>query len=73
MLYKYSAVLDVNPMVDSYGDAKGKLDNTAREFGCVSSSLEEMSIKEQLKFYINKHVPYNTDRVRMIELVDKLC
>jgi len=72
MLYKYSAVLDVNPMVDNYDDAKGKLDNTAREFGCVSSSLEEMSIKEQLKFYINKHVPYNTDRVRMIELVDKL-
>lgn len=72
MLYKYSAVLDVNPMVDSYDDVKGKLDNTAREFGCVSYSLEEMSIKEQLKFYINKHVPYNTDRVRMIELLDKL-
>lgn len=72
MLYKYSAVLDVNPMVDNYDDVKGKLDNTAREFGYVSSSLKEMSIKEQLKFYINKHLPYNTDRVRMIELVDKL-
>ena len=72
MLYKYIAVLDVNLMVDNYDGTKGKLDNTAREFGCVSSSLEEMGIKEQLKFYINKHVPYNTDRVRMIEMLDKL-
>lgn len=38
----------------------------------VSSSLKEMSIKEQLKFYIDKHMPYNTDRDRMLELIDRL-
>ena len=50
MLYKYSAILDINPMVDKYDEVKGKLDNTALEFNSVSSSLQEMSIKEQLKF-----------------------
>lgn len=72
MLYKYSAILDVNPMVDKYNEVKGKLDNTAGEFGCTYSSLSEMGIKEQLKFYVDKHIPYNTDKVRMIELIDKL-
>lgn len=56
MLYKYSAILDVNPMVDKYDEVKGKLDNTAGEFGCTYSSLQEISIKEQLKFYIDKHI-----------------
>ena len=73
MFYKYSAILDVNPMVDRYDEVKGKLDNTALEFNSVSSSLQEMSIKEQLKFYINKNIAYNIkDRDRMLELIDKL-
>lgn len=73
MFYKYSAILDVNPMVDKYDEVKGKLDNTAREFGCVSSSLQEMSIKEQLKYYVEKNTIHNIkDRDRMFELIDKL-
>jgi hypothetical protein len=72
MLYRYSVVLDVNPNVDKYEEIKNKLDQSALEFNPKLSSLEEMGIKEQLKFYINKHLPYNTDRVRMIALVDKL-
>lgn len=73
MLYKYSAILDVNPMVDKYDEVKGKLDNTAGEFGYVSSSLQEMSIKEQLKFYIEKNIAYNIkDRDRVFELIDML-
>lgn len=72
MLYRYNVILSVNPNVDSYKDIKSKLDQSALEFNPQSSSLQEMGIKEQLKFYINKHLPYNTDRVRMIELVDKL-
>ena len=73
MFYKYSAILDVNPMVDRYDEVKGKLDNTASEFGYVSSSLQEMSIKEQLKFYINKNIAYNIkDRDRIFELIDML-
>lgn len=70
MLYKYSAILDIDD--NKYDEVKGKLDNTASEFGCTYSSLQEMSIKEQLKFYIDKYLPYHTDRVRMLELVDKL-
>ena len=72
MLYKYSAILDINPMVDKYDEVKGKMDNIAGEFGCTYSSLQEMSIKEQLKFYIEKHLPHHSDKVKMIELVDKL-
>jgi len=72
MFYKYSAILDINPMVDKYDEVKGKLDNTASEFGCVSSSLQEVSIKEQLKFYVNKNVEYSCDRAKMLELIDKL-
>lgn len=73
MFYKYSAILSINPMADKYDEVKGKMDHTAEEFGCVSSSLQEMSIKEQLKYYIEKNTVYNIkDRDRMFELIDKL-
>ena len=73
MLYKYSVILDINPMVDKYDEVKGKLDNTAREFGCVYSTLEEMSIKEQLKYYVDKNIAYNIkDKDRIFELIDML-
>lgn len=73
MLYKYSAILDVNPMADKYDEVKGKMDNTAREFGYVNSSLQEMDIKEQLKFYVEKNIAYNIkDRDRMFDLIDML-
>ena len=73
MLYKYSVILDINPMVDKYNEVKSKMDNTALEFNSVSSSLWEMSIREQLKFYIKKNIAYNIkDRDRMLELIDKL-
>ena len=73
MLYKYSAILDVNPMVDKYDEVKGRMDNIAEAYGWVSSSLQEMDIKEQLKFYVKKNIAYNIkDRDRMLELIDKL-
>lgn len=70
MLYKYTAVLDINP--NKYDRVKDDIEHVIDYYNLKFSSLEEMGIKEQLKFYINKHLPYNTDRVRMIELVDKL-
>lgn len=70
MLYKYSAILDID--ANEYDEVKRNLDYTSLNYNPKLSSLEEMGIKEQLKFYIDKHLPYNTDRVRMIELVDKL-
>ena len=73
MFYKYSAILDINPMVDKYDEVKGIMDSTAGEFGCVSSSLQEMDIKEQLKYYVRKNIGYNIkDRDRIFELIDKL-
>lgn len=73
MFYKYSAILDINPMAESYDAVKGKMDNTAREFGCVNSDLQEMDIKEQLKYYVEKNTIHNIkDRDRMFELIDKL-
>lgn len=73
MLYKYSVVLDINPMVDKYDEVKGKMDNTALEFNSVSSSLQEMSIKEQLKYYVERNIAYNIkDRDRIFELIDML-
>ena len=73
MFYKYSAILDVNPMADKYDEVKGKLDNTAEEFGYVNSDLQEMGIKEQLKYYVEKNTTYNIkDRDRMLELIDML-
>ena len=72
MLYKYSAILDVNPMVDKYDEVKGRMDNIAEAYGWVSSSLQEMSIKEQLKFYVKKNIHYSNDKDRMLELIDKL-
>lgn len=70
MLYKYTAVLDINP--NKYDRVKNDIEHVTDYYNSKLSSLEEMGIKEQLKFYINKHLPYNTDRGRMIELVDKL-
>lgn len=70
MLYKYTAVLDFNP--NKYDEVKSDIEHVTDYYNLKLSSLEEMGIKEQLKFYINKHLPYHTDRVRMIELVDKL-
>lgn len=72
MFYKYSAILDINPMVDKYDEVKAKMDNTAGEFNGVNSSLQELSIKEQLKFYVDEHVRWSKDRDRMLELIDKL-
>ena len=72
MLYKYSVILSINPMADKYDEVKGRLDNTAREFGYVSSSLQEMGIKEQLKYYVEKNIQYSKDKDRMFELIDKL-
>lgn len=73
MFYKYSAILDIDTMVDKYEEVKCKMDTTAREFGYVSSSLQEMDIKEQLKFYVKKNIAYNIkDRNRMLELIDEL-
>ena len=70
MLYKYSAILDINPI--KYDKVKRDLDYRSLNHNFVSSSLQEMGIKEQLKFYINKNLPCHTDKVRMLELVDKL-
>lgn len=70
MLYKYTTVLDINP--NKYDEVKRNLDYATVDYNSKLSSLEEMGIKEQLKYYIDKHLPYHTDRVRMIELVDKL-
>lgn len=38
MLYKYSAILDINP--NEYDEVKGKTDNTAKEFGCTFTRNE---------------------------------
>lgn len=70
MFYKYSAILDVNP--SEYEEVKRDLDYRTLNYNRVSSSLQEMSIKEQLKFYIDKHIHYSNDRDRVFELIDKL-
>lgn len=70
MLYKYSVILDVNP--NEYEEVKRNLDYRTLNYNRVSSSLKEMSIKEQLKYYIDKHIPYHPDRDKVLELVDKL-
>jgi hypothetical protein len=73
MLYKYSVILDVNPMADKYDEVKGKMDNTAEEFGYVNSDLQEMDIKEQLKYYVEKNTINNIkDRDKMLDLIDML-
>lgn len=72
MFYKYSVILDINPMVDKYDAVKNSLDVASLNYNRVSSSLQEMSIKEQLKFYIGKHIPYHPDRDKVLELIDKL-
>ena len=71
MLYKYSTILDINP--NEYEEVKNDLDYRTLNYNRVSSSLKEMSIKEQLKFYIEKNIAYNIkDRDRMFKLIDKL-
>jgi len=73
MFYKYSAILDINPMVDKYDEVKNRLDDASLKYNPVSSSLQEMSIKEQLKYYVEKNIAYNIkDRDRMLELIDML-
>lgn len=73
MFYKYSVILNINPMADKYDEVKGKMDNTAEEFGYVNSDLQEMNVKEQLKYYVEKNIAYNIkDRDKMFELIDKL-
>lgn len=70
MLYKYSAILNINP--NEYEEVKRYLDYASLNYNRVSSSLQEMSIKEQLKYYIDKHIPYHPDRDKVLELIDKL-
>ena len=70
MLYKYSAILNINP--SEYGEVKNDLDYRTLNYNRVSSDLQEMSIKEQLKYYIDKHLPYHPDRDKVLELIDKL-
>lgn len=72
MFYKYSVILDINPMVDKCDEVKDRLDDAFFKYKPVSSSLQEMDTKEQLKFYIDKHMNYSKDRDRMFELIDKL-
>lgn len=72
MFYKYSAILDFDPIINKYGEVKGRMDSIAREFGFVNSSLQEMGIKEQLKFYIKKNIRCGKDKDRIFELIDKL-
>ncbi len=68
MLYKYSVILDINP--SEYEEVKQDLDCRTLKYARKFSSLQEMSIKEQLKFYIEKN--NIKDRDRMFELIDKL-
>ena len=71
MFYKYSVILDINP--SEYEYVKQDLDCRTLNYNRASSDLHEMSIKEQLKFYIDKNIAYNIkDRDRMFELIDKL-
>lgn len=73
MLYKYSVILDINPMAESYDEVKSRLDDASLKYSPVSSDLQEMNIKEQLKYYIEKNTTYNIkDRDRMFELIDRL-
>lgn len=72
MLYKYSAILDIDPIVDIQDNIKSLLDTAISEYNIKYSSLDELSIKEQLKFYMDKHLQYSNDRDRMLELIDKL-
>ena len=70
MFYKYSVILDIDP--NKYEEVKRDLDYRSLNHNPVSSSLQEMSIKEQLKFYIDKNIQYSKDKDRMFELIDKL-
>ena len=70
MLYKYSVILDIDP--NKYEEVKRDLDYRSLNHNPISSSLKEMSIKEQLKFYIDKNIQYSKDKDRMFELIDKL-
>ena len=72
MLYKYSAILDIDPIVDMQDGIKSLLDTTISEYNIKYSSLDELSIKEQLKFYIDKYMHYSNDKDRVFELIDKL-
>ena len=56
MFYKYSVILDINP--SEYEEIKQDLDYRTLNYNRVSSDLQEMSIKEQLKFYIEKNMKY---------------
>lgn len=71
MFYKYSVILDINP--SEYEEIKQDLDYRTLKYDRKFSSLQEMDIKEQLKFYVEKNIAYNIkDRNRMLELIDKL-
>lgn len=70
MLYKYSAILDINS--NEYDEVKHSLDCASLNYNPKRSFLQEMSIKEQLNFYIDKYLPCNADKDKMLELVDML-
>lgn len=71
MLYKYSVILDINPMAETYSTVKYELDKKVFEFSSINSSIiEELSNKEQLRYYISRN--NIKDRDKMLELIDKL-
>ena len=70
MLYKYSVILDINSMVETCNAVKYELDKKALEFSSINSSIEELSNKEKLRYYISRS--NIKDRDRILELIDKL-
>ena len=73
VVQKYSAILDINP--SKYEEVKQDLDYRTLNYNPIitMSSLQEMDIKEQLKYYVEKNTTYNIkDRDRMFDLIDML-
>lgn len=67
MLYRYNVILNIDP--NEYDEIKDRLDSICNP---ANSSLKELSIKEQLKYYIELNVRYSTDKNKMFELIDML-
>ena len=73
VVQKYSAILDINP--SKYEEVKQDLDYRTLNYNPIitMSSLQEMDIKEQLKYYVEKNTTYNIkDRDRMFDLTGEI-
>ena len=70
MLYKYSVILDIEP--EYYHKFNKDITEVLANYNYSHDELVELNTKEQLKYYINLYTDEETEKEKLLELLNKL-